>query len=46
MARYIKMEKGEAVREHKRLIRVLKTGRGRHSEIRRQTKELRQYKRA
>jgi len=39
----VKMSRKELIGEHKKLLRVLKTGKGRQAEIKKQGKELKQY---
>jgi hypothetical protein len=39
----IKMSKAQAVGEHKRLVEVLKTGKGLKTEYKKQNKELHEY---
>lgn len=40
----LKVSKGKMLKEHKHLIKVLKTGKGKSQEIKKQTKELKEYK--
>jgi hypothetical protein len=40
----IKMSKGEAVKEHQHLVKVLRTGKGLKQEARKQARELGEYK--
>ena len=40
----IKMKKKDFVKEHKHLLKVLKTGKGRESEYKEQKAELNKYK--
>lgn len=42
----IEMEKGEAIREHEHLTKVLKTGKGMKSEAKKQERELKEYRKA
>jgi len=39
----VKMRKSELIREHKHLVKVLRTGKGQKQELKKQSKELKQY---